>query len=81
VAASRLAGLLSDLSPDLSQMNAIREHESNTGDQLYPREKPSATFFRPGRSADRLPMVLAGYLISASTRTAFGFVGLAISLN
>jgi hypothetical protein len=41
-------------------MNAIWEHESNTGDQVYPCEKPSATFFQPGRSADSLPMVLAG---------------------
>jgi hypothetical protein len=41
-------------------MNVIREHESNTRDQLYPREKLSATFFRPGRSGDRLPVVPAG---------------------
>jgi hypothetical protein len=43
-----------------SEMNVIREHESDTRDQLYPREKPSATFFRPGRSGDRLPVVPAG---------------------
>jgi hypothetical protein len=28
-------------------MNAIREHESDTENQAYHCEKPSATFFRP----------------------------------
>jgi hypothetical protein len=41
-------------------MNAIREHESNPNIKFTPGEEPSATFCQPGRSADRLPMVLAG---------------------
>jgi hypothetical protein len=46
-------------------MIAIREHESDTEDEVYPAKSRRQCFFRPGRSADRLPMFPAGISVAS----------------